>query len=97
MHMMKRLLNITRYPSLVIFFVAGASIMIVAFASYNLLQLGMANLRFVGEHGWQAIENGALLQMLQILGYGAVSLSSFIVFKICESELVQRARRWMNR
>lgn len=93
---MKRLFDITRYPGIVAFMLAGISIVIVAFASYNLLQMGMANLRFIGEHGWFALQSGGLIQFLQILVLGVISLFFFIVFKICESDLMARYRHWKD-
>ncbi|MDU8927955.1 hypothetical protein RXV86_11220 [Alisedimentitalea sp. MJ-SS2] len=94
---MKQLIRISGYPAILVFLLAGASITIVGFATYNLLQMGMANLRFIGEHGWLALRTGAFVQLLQLLLYGAVALFFFILFKICESELVIRYRRWMDR
>ena len=94
---MKRFLDISRYPMLLVFALGGVSIVIVAFATVNLLQMGMANLRFIGEHGWLALKSGAFVQLLQLLLYGSIALFFFILFKICESELVIRYRQWMDR
>jgi len=94
---MKRFLDISRYPGIIVFMLAGVSIVIVAFATVNLLQMSMANLRYIGEHGWLALQSGALIQLLQLLIFGAVALFFFVVFKICESELVIRYRNWKDR
>ena len=94
---MKRMFDISRYPGIAVFVLAGLSIVIVTFASYNLVQQGMANLRYIGEFGWLALQTGALVQLLQLLAYGAVALFFFILFKICESELVIRYRNWKDR
>ncbi|MDQ2090319.1 hypothetical protein [Marimonas arenosa] len=94
---MKRVLRISSWPGILVFALAGVSIVIVGFFTYNLLQMSMANLRFLREHGWLAIEVGGLLQFLQLLIYGVVALFFFILFKICESELVIRYRRWQDR
>ena len=94
---MKRFFDITRFPGFAVFVLAGIAIVIVAFASYNLLHIGMANLRYIGEHGWLALQTGALIQFLQILGYGVVSLFFYLVFKVCESELVARYQRWKDK
>ena len=94
---MKRLLRISRYPWIAVFALAGLTAAIVAYSSYNLLQASMANLHFLQRHGWQAIRFGALLQLLEIVIYGAMALTFFLLFKICESELVVRYRRWQDR
>lgn len=93
---MKRFFDISRYPVIVVFALAGISIVIVTFTSYNLVQLGMANLRYVGKFGWLALQSGAILQLLQLLVYGAIALIFFILFKICESDLVIRYRNWKD-
>lgn len=94
---MKRLFRISRYPSLLVFTLAGISAVIVAYASYNLLTTSMANLRFLRQHGWLAFTSGGFLQLLQIAANGTAALAFFLVFKICESELVIRYRRWQDR
>lgn len=71
--------------------------MIFAYATLNLFQMSMANLRFLREFGWTAVMEGALIQMLQIIGAGAVAMLSYIGFKICESELVHRYHEWQNK
>ena len=93
---MKRLLDITAYPALFIFVLAGVSLVVVAYATYNLLHLSMANLTFLREYGLTAVMSGGLVQFLQILLSGTVSLAFFLVFKICESELIIRYRRWLG-
>jgi hypothetical protein len=94
---MKRLFCISTYPGIVVFALAGVFVVIFAFTSYNLLHFGMANLHFLQKHGLTAIAEGGLLQLLEILLYGAIALLAFIGFKLCESELVIRYRRWQDR
>ncbi|MEZ5714547.1 MAG: hypothetical protein R3D85_04895 [Paracoccaceae bacterium] len=94
---MKRVLRISRYPAALVFVLAGLSAVVVAFASYNLLAVSMANLHFLREHGWTAIRFGALWQLFEIVAYGVLALVFFLLFKICESELVLRYRRWQDR
>lgn len=95
--MFKRCLNPANYPAAIVFFVAGVLAACLAYASYNLFHLSMANLNFLRTHGWLAIMEGGLLQLIQILGWGCVSLLCFIAFKICETELILRFRRWLDR
>ena len=103
---MKRFFQVSRYPAVLVFVLAGFSAVIVAYASFNLLTISMANLHFIQAHGWLALRSGALIQLLgigaliQLLGiafYGVIALASFLIFKICESELVLRYRRWQDR
>ena len=94
---MKRLFTISGYPALFVFTLAGVSLAVVGYATYNLLSLSMANLDFLREHGWLAVTSGGLVQFLEILLSGTVALAFFLLFKICESELIARYRRWQDR
>ncbi len=94
---MKRLFQVSRYPAVLVFVLAGFSAVIVAYASFNLLTISMANLHFIQAHGWLALKSGALIQLLGIAFYGVIALAFFLIFKICESELVLRYRRWQDR
>lgn len=94
---MKRFFRISRYPAFLVFLLAGGAAVMVAYCSFNLLDLSMANLRFLRQHGWLAVTSGAWLQLLQIMFYGLVALAFYLLFKICESELVIRYRRWQER
>ena len=94
---MKRLFQVSRYPAVLVFLLAGLSAVIVAYASFNLLTISMANLHFIQAHGWLALRSGALIQLLGIAFYGVIALAFFLIFKICESELVLRYRRWQDR
>lgn len=94
---MKRLFDITGHSALFIFVLAGVSLAVVAYATYNLLHLSMANLSFLREHGLMALMSGGLLQLMQIVLSGTVALAFFLLYKICESELILRYRRWIGR
>ena len=94
---MKRFFDITRYPGLFIFVLAGVSLAVVACATYNLLNLSMANLAFLRKHGLVALTSGGLVQFVQIVLSGIVALAFFLLYKICESELILRYRRWIGR
>lgn len=94
---MKRLLSISRYPAWAVFVIAGLAAAAVALGSLNLLTSGLALLRFVREHGWTAVMMGGWRQMIEIVLYGGVSLAFFLLFKICESDLVLRYRAWQDR
>ena len=44
---MKRLLDISLYPALLVFALAGVALAVVAYASFNLVDMSMANLSFL--------------------------------------------------
>ena len=94
---MKRALRIAGYPTLAVFALAGLAVVVVTLSSLNLLTSGLALLRFVTQHGWTAIMVGGWRQMLEIAAYGTVSLTFYLLFKICETELLIRYRGWQDR
>ena len=89
--------KIKKYPVLVVFILAGILIVIFAYATLNLFQMSMANFRFLSEFGWTAVMEGGLIQLVEIVLCGVAAMLSYIGFKICESELVQRYHKWQNR
>ncbi|MCB1339281.1 MAG: hypothetical protein KDK10_18120 [Maritimibacter sp.] len=94
---MKRLLSISRYPGVVVFILAGLSLTAVAYVTVNLFAMSMANFDFLREYGWTAVRTGGLVQLAEIAFTGAVALGLFLLYKICETELVARYRRWQER
>jgi hypothetical protein len=42
----------------------------------------------LAEHGWQAVMDGALQQLVELLTTGYVSMAAYVVFKACEHALV---------
>lgn len=56
--------------------------------SLNLFMLLAANLRLIAEHGWIALGDGALWQLLELSLTVVVSLAAYVVFKACEYRLV---------
>ena len=91
------MLKLNRYPALFVVLIAGLFTVVFAYATLNLFQMSMANIRFIREFGWTAVMEGALVQLLQITVSGAVAMLSYIGFKICESELVHRYHDWQNK
>jgi len=90
-------LRLNRHHALVVLLIAGVFTVIFAYATLNLFQMSMANIRFIREFGWTAVMEGALFQLLQIALSGAVAMTSYIGFKICESELVHRYHNWQDK
>lgn len=91
------LLNVTRWPSLIIFVFAGAVFTLFAFVTVNLFSQAMASLTFIRKFGSEAIRHGALWQVLELTLWGALSLGCWLAFKICEGELVGRYGKWSRR
>ena len=89
---MRKWLDLSRFPAVILFLAAGVCGGLFAWNSYNLLLLAMANYGFVQKFGRLALAEGALLQMLEIAVYGYVSLALYVGFKGCETELIERWR-----
>ena len=94
---MKALLNLSRYHWIVVFLAAGVFAIGLAYTSYNLFHLSMANFSFIRRFGWTAIMEGAFVQTLQILVGGCFALFFFFAFKACELELLSRYKNWQDR
>ena len=91
-----RLLKLTAYHAVLVFFLAGAFAALFAWSSFNLFQTGMANVNLLRTYGWMAIMDGGAVQLLTLVLNGYLSLAFFIGFKACEVELVYRWRRWQE-
>ncbi|KCV81230.1 hypothetical protein ATO10_13654 [Actibacterium atlanticum] len=86
--------NITRWPVFWVFCLAGGSVAVFAFVTVNLFSHAMANLTFIKEFGLMAIQHGALLQVAELMAWGALSLGCWLTFKACEQVLVNRYFGW---
>lgn len=91
------MLRLNRHHVISVLLIAAVMVVVFAYSTLSLMQVSMANLRFLREFGWEAVEYGALVQLVQIVGTGAVALLSWLAFKICESELVRRYNNWQSR
>ena len=91
------LINITRWPSVFIFLLAGVAAMVFAFSTVNLFSQSFASIGFLREHGWDAVRHGVLVQMTELLASGAVALFSWLTFKVCEHVLEDRYLAWARR
>lgn len=91
------LFNISRWPGLLVFAMAGLAAVVFAFVTVNLFAKAMANLAFIERHGWLAIQEGALLQLGELTFWGCLALLSYLLFKACEVELVFRYFHWARR
>ena len=94
---MRRLINVAQWPAIVVFLAAGALAVIFAFVTVNLFTVTKANIDFIKRHGALAISEGALVQLAGLILWGLVALATWVGFKICETELIARYRRWVAR
>jgi hypothetical protein len=69
------------------FVVLGLSFLAFGVGTLNLGLLLMANLRLLANHGWQAITDGALEQLLELATTGYLSIAAYVIFKTCEHRL----------
>lgn len=90
-------LDLGRWPAVAVFALAGLMAVLFAFASVNLFAQAMANVDFVKGFGWQAIRHGALWQVGELILWGGGSLACWLVFKLCEADLVARYQAWSTR
>ena len=88
------ILNLSRWPTVLVFLLAGVDATVFAFVTVNLFSEAMANLHFVTKFGSEAVRHGALVQAAQLGLWGGLALACWLLFKICESELVGRYFRW---
>lgn len=89
--------DVTRWPGLLVFALAGLSAAGLAFVTVNLFSQAMANVAFIEEFGLVALREGALLQLGQLTLWGCLSLLLYLTFKACEVELVFRYFNWVGR
>lgn len=67
---------------------------LVAWMSFGLINLAMANFEFLNRHGLMAIREGGFLQLIGIGARSLLALISYVGFKAIETELIFR---WRNR
>jgi len=90
------MLRLRKYPAVFVLLLAGLLTVIFAYATLNLFQTAMANIAFLREYRWVAVQEGGLVQLAEIFASAAVALVSYIGFKICETELVRRYHNWQD-
>jgi hypothetical protein len=67
---------------------------VFAYATLDLFQMSMANIRFLRDFGVMAVMESAPWQLLQIHFSATVAMTSYIGFRICEGALVHRYHAW---
>ncbi len=68
----------------------GVSFVLFGLLTLNLLQLFNANLNFLAANGVDAIRDGGLLQLFELLATGYLAVGCYVAFKFCEKVLVER-------
>ncbi|MCX8520215.1 MAG: hypothetical protein ORN28_01610 [Rhodoferax sp.] len=69
------------------FLVLGASFFVFGAGSYNLFFLLRSNGQLLLEYGWDAVMEGGLAQLLELILTGYLSMAAYVVFKACEHRL----------
>ncbi|MFO1330516.1 MAG: hypothetical protein U1F56_24455 [Rubrivivax sp.] len=70
------------------FVVLGLSFFVFGAGTLNLFYVLRANIELIGRHGWMAVMDGGAQQLLELLVTGYLSLTAYVVFKVCEHRLV---------
>lgn len=73
-------------------------VMVLSFIGFGLLTLDLvrvvsANATLLSAHGWQALEDGGLRQFLELVGSAIAAMAAWLLFKVCETVLVQSLTR----
>ena len=69
------------------FVVLGLSFFVFGASTVNLGLMLMANGHLLREYGWQAVMDGGLWQLAQLVATGYLSMVAYVVFKTCEHRL----------
>jgi hypothetical protein len=68
----------------------GASFVLFGLLSLNLLHTLNANLGFLAAHGVDAVREGGLIQLGELVLSGYLAVACYVAFKFCEKVLVER-------
>lgn len=72
------------------FLLMGLSFLAFGILSLNLIYVLKANIDLILQYGSMVIADGAGRQLLELIGYGYLSLAFFVAFKCLEHILVRR-------
>jgi hypothetical protein len=72
------------------FLLMGAAFVVFGLASLNLVNVFAANFGFLSEHGLDAVREGALRQLAELVFNAYLAVAFYMLFKTCEYALVQR-------
>ncbi|MGL4234917.1 hypothetical protein [Tabrizicola sp.] len=89
---MRRWLLLSSYHWTVLLAVLGVAAAVVAWLSFGLINLAMANFEFINRYGLLAVREGGLLQAFWIGAQALIALLLYVLFKAIETELIYRWR-----
>ena len=72
------------------FILLGLSFVVGGLLTLNLLQMVSANFGFLSMYGFDAVREGGLRQLIEMVMSGYVAAASYVLFKVCEKVLVER-------
>jgi hypothetical protein len=72
------------------FILMGVSFVLFGLVTLNLLHTLSANLEFLTSYGFEAVREGGLLQLVELVVSGYLAAASYVLFKLCEKVLVER-------
>jgi hypothetical protein len=90
---MRRWLRLSDYHWAALLLILALSATLVAWVSFGLINIAMANYGFVSRHGLMGLREGGFLQIIEITAKAALVLGAYLVFKATETELIHR---WRN-
>jgi hypothetical protein len=74
----------------VAFILLGVSFAVGGLLTLNLLYTLSANFEFLRMYGADAVRDGGLRQLVEMVVMGYVAAACYVVFKVCEKVLVER-------
>lgn len=89
---MRKWVLLSEYHWAVLLAVLGFCAALVAWISFGLINLAMANFDFLTRHGLMAVREGGLLQLIGIGLRAGIALGAYLLFKAIETELIHRWR-----
>ena len=89
---MGRWLRLSSYHWLALMLAMALAATVLAWLSFGLVNLAMANAAFLTRYGLLAIREGGLWQTVEIGGQAFLALLAYLVFKATETELIHRWR-----
>src|SRR5689334_10995515 len=88
--MPKRLLQFLQHHYGLTSALMGLTFFLFGLLSLNLIYLLKSNIDLFLQYGTMVIEDGALRQLIELIVYGYLSLTFYLLFKTCEQILVKR-------
>jgi hypothetical protein len=74
----------------VAFILLGLSFALGGLLTLNLLHTLSANFAFLSTYGFDAVREGGLRQLIEMVVSGYCAAACYVVFKLCEKVLVER-------